>query len=117
MTLTQKSVIEILEDVSYFNVAWQDWHWVVKQTDTDFYLQLRFVDMDGNLQSCRKHRLSVWMKKSEVVRTAFTAILAAEEHEARRKFLYRGRPIFGPHSDVDALWAVCCIQDKRDPHA
>lgn len=47
------------------------------------------------------------MVKSEVVATAMKAVLAAEEHEARELFKYRGKAIFNPHIDVDALAGVC----------
>jgi hypothetical protein len=40
------------------------------------------------------------------VRTALKAVLTAEEHEARERFLFRGRAIFGPNIDVDGLREV-----------
>ena len=51
----------------------------------------------------RKWYLSTWMTDSEIVSTAFMAFLAAEEHECRERFKYKGQRIFGPHMDVDAL--------------
>ena len=69
------------------------------------WLQVAF-EADGALQHGRKWRLSPWMTKSEIVQTAFAAVLAAVEHEAREHFLYRGQPVFGPHFDVDALWTA-----------
>ena len=47
------------------------------------------------------------MTKSEVIQTAFKAVLTAMEHEVREKFHYKGKPIFGPHYHVDALHAAC----------
>ncbi len=58
-------------------------------------------------QRSRKWRLSEHMTRSEVVQTALKAVLTAVEHEAREKFLYRGRAIFGPHFDVDELARLC----------
>ncbi len=55
----------------------------------------------------RKWRLSPHMTKSELVQTALMAALAAVEHEARERFLYRGQAIFGPHYDIDALALLC----------
>jgi hypothetical protein len=65
----------------------------------------------------RKWRLSAFMTPSEVVQTAFKAVLTAEEHEAREAFLYQGRSIFGPHYNVDALWAIATEEheDTRPP--
>lgn len=47
------------------------------------------------------------MTKSEVVQTAFKAVLTAVEHETRETFLYRNKAIFGPHYNVDALLKLC----------
>lgn len=57
-------------------------------------------------QRSRKWRLSQHMIRSELVRTAFLAVMTAEEHEIRESFRYRGRPIFGPHVGVEVLASV-----------
>lgn len=85
---------------------------------TGHYLQVRAflpdpVNPEKTWQGGRKWRLSEHMTKSEVVQTCFKAILAFEEHETREFFMYRGKPIFGPHIDVDALHAVCHVLDDR----
>ena len=51
----------------------------------------------------RKWLLSEHMTETEIVWTAFKAILTALEHEAREKFLYRGVAIADSHTDVNAL--------------
>src|SRR5215467_3075651 len=43
---------------------------------------------------------------SSIVRTIFAAFLAYEEHEVREAFTYKGKRIFGPHLDIDALVEV-----------
>ena len=43
---------------------------------------------------------------SSIVRTALSAFLAYEEHEVREAFTYRGKRIYGPHVDVEALVEV-----------
>lgn len=63
----------------------------------------------------RKWRMSMHMTKSEIVQTALKAVLTAEEHEAREQFLFRGRPIFGPHLDIEDLWELALNQDRRQP--
>lgn len=50
--------------------------------------------------------LSPDMTRSQVVQTAFKAVMTALEHEARECFLYAGRTIFDPHLDVDKLWTL-----------
>lgn len=78
------------------------------------YLQVTFTAPDWSKargryanpsvqQTGRKWRLSEHMTRSEIVQTAFLAVLTAEEHEAREQFLYKGRAIFGPHFDVENL--------------
>lgn len=99
--LTRGEVEHLLRQVSY-----RDWtfrlHWGSATTDVDIWIQVQFM-ADGKLQSCRKWRISKYMTKSEVVQTAFAAVLAANEHEVREEFHYRGVNIFGPHFDVDHL--------------
>lgn len=54
--------------------------------------------------SGRKWRVSMHMTHDEIIMTALKAVLTAEEHEARERFFYKGRPIFGPHISVEHLW-------------
>lgn len=60
----------------------------------------------------RKWMLSNHMVKSEIVHTAFLAIMTAIEHETREQFHYNGRAIFGPHFNVDRLHGL-----TEDPNA
>lgn len=89
-------------------VSYKDWQIVIAEDGQRPYLQVRFsalhVDSGERAeQRGRKWLLSTHMTRSELVATAFKAILTAEEHEAREAFLYRGQAVFGPHFDVDAL--------------
>jgi hypothetical protein len=63
------------------------------------------------LQKSRKWLLSSHMTRSEIVQTCFKLALTAVEHRTRESFTYRGRRIFGPHFDVDALHQLCT--DRR----
>lgn len=103
------------------NVSFKDWS-VVVRADERPYLQVYFgadcsVDGEAKAWRGRKWYLSSHMVKSEIVQTAFAAVLMAVEHEAREHFLYRGRAVFGPHFDVDALWNVATEEflETRDP--
>lgn len=83
------------------------------------YLQVAFMDQDNYSgefaeQRSRKWMLSSHMTKSEVVATALKAYLTAIEHEARETFHYRGKAIFGPHFDVDALASFAGRRDNID---
>ncbi len=92
------TIIEVVGRIKYKNWRFD----VATNVHNTPYLQIVFYD-DGQEQKCRKWFLSPHMGTDEIVRTAWKAILAAEEHEAAEKFLYRGQAIFNPHFDPDAL--------------
>lgn len=95
-----------MQDLVSANIQYKDWSFYVGRNGSTAYLQAQFVD-EGKRQHGRKWMLSEFMTKSEIIQTALKAVLAAEEHEAREKFLYRGKSIFGPHFDVDELAGIC----------
>lgn len=87
-----------------------------------WFLQVQFIAPDvatGETQvfGGRKWRLSMHMTQSEIVQTALKAVLTAEEHEARELFLYRGRPVFGPHVNVERLWELAGDPDGQERRA
>lgn len=67
------------------------------------FLQVKFKDCTGAEWKGRKWLLSPHMTDSEVIQTAFKAVMTAEEHETREAFKYLGQAIFGPHYDVNQL--------------
>lgn len=104
MSLTYTEQREILNEVSY-----KDWTFKL----TFDYLQVSFTGCDGTQWSGRKWKLSDHMTKSELVQTALKAVLTAEEHESREQFRYKGRTLFGPHLDVDALLEIADRVETR----
>lgn len=84
------------------HVSYKDWQFRTSDDPDDLWLQVLIPDGD-KIYHGRKWRLSQHMTRSEVVQTALLAVLAAEEHEAREKFTYRGEAIFQPHYNVDDL--------------
>lgn len=73
-----------------------------------FYLQVRSADVcnvsgDKIEWGGRKWHISRFMTDGEVVLTALKAVLTAEEHEAREKFLFDGEMIFHPHPNVEVM--------------
>jgi hypothetical protein len=76
------------------------------------YLQATYVEADivtgaPETQHTRKWLLSPMMTRSEIVQTCFKAVATSMEHRAREGFKYRGKRVFGPHFDVEALWQIC----------
>jgi hypothetical protein len=100
----------LLSEVKYL-----DWiFFVAPKSDgvTPDYLQVKFeapCTTHGQQESWagRKWLLSKWMTPSEVVTTAFKAVLTAVEHEARESFRYKGQQIFGPHLNVELMVNIC----------
>lgn len=91
--MNHHEVVTILQDIEYK----PGFAWRVGGTG-DLWLQVQHAGMGG-----RKWRLSEHMTRSEVVQTAFMALLAWEEHEAREAFRYIGARVFGPHISIEAL--------------
>ena len=114
MPLDPSTIALLLSKLQY-----KDWQFVLGERAE--WVQVQFEAPDNcaptsppTMQHGRKWRLSPHMMRSEIVQTCLAAVLAAEEHEAREQFRYRGRAIFGPHSSVDALWALAAAPgDKR----
>lgn len=86
--------------------------------DGPAYLQVECVEGACNVTGApmvwkgRKWRLSPYMTDGEVVQTAFLAVMAANEHETREKFTYKGVSVFDPHYDIEKL-----VELRRQPDA
>jgi hypothetical protein len=76
--------------------------WIRTGADDDAaWLQIVDDSLPAEFNSGRKWRISYHACRGEVVQTAFTAVLAWFEHEVREAFLWQGRAIFQPHSNLD----------------
>lgn len=100
-------------------IAFDGWRFMVRKDRSRPYLQVsacgRCNVTGGALDwTGRKWFLSPHMTRSEVVQTAFKAVMTAVEHETRERFAWRGRAIFGPHFDIDQLHALCGRADALD---
>lgn len=92
-------------------VSYARWSFDLLESHGQFALRVRWRERDvvtgrRTRLTGRKWLLSPAMTKSEVIQTAFKAVLTAVEHEVRERFRYAGQPIFHPHYDVDALWRL-----------
>jgi hypothetical protein len=102
--------------------AFQCYTFTVKTSETTgaVYLQGHYLEADTltgkvETQYTRRWFLSPAMGKSEIVATAFKCALTSMEHRTREWFLYKGRAVYQPHYDVDALWAICQEREVRTP--
>jgi hypothetical protein len=95
----------------------------VHEVKGHLHLQATYLDRDVHtgaveLQYTRRWPLSPHMTRSEVVQTVFKCCATSMEHRAREAFQYRGRRVFGPHFNVDALWELSGEgDDKRESAA
>lgn len=95
-----------------------DWSLRVGQDGDRLFLQWHFLAPDcktGQMQeqAARKWFLSPHMTAGELVQTAFAAVLAAEEHEAREFFLYDSARVFNPHLSLAALVSRANWEEAR----
>lgn len=86
---------DLLSKVQY---RW-DWNWSINPLGDVVAIHIFFL-ADGEYQRCRRWIIENDASESDIYRTAFAAILAAEEHEARERFKVNGVPVFGPHGEV-----------------
>lgn len=77
-----------------------------------FYVQVR-IPSSNPYDGCRKWYVSSYSTPSEVVQTAFKAVMTALEHEVRETFQYKRKSIFAPHFDVDVLAEMEIPHDIR----
>ncbi len=110
-----RSFNEVLATVKY-----KDLIFFTKSVNGRTYLQLRCPDGvcvttgEEYAWRSRKWYLSPFMTRSEIVQTAFKAVMTAVEHEVRENFKYKDELIFGPHFDVDRLHELCLMKDHLD---
>jgi hypothetical protein len=89
-------------------VWYKNWSFYAQLESDRVMLQIKFMGTDAMtgeraIQSCRKWALSRHMTPSEIVGTAFKAVITAEEHEARERFTYKGRRIYNAHFNIEKL--------------
>src|SRR5271157_3122541 len=103
------------------NIEYKDWTFVVKSFGLgDMYLQVRFKTVNCRTgepyeANGRKWLISQHAVASEVVGTAMKAVLTAEEHEIRECFKFRGKAVYNPHINIEALIAVSDSLEVRPP--
>lgn len=100
-------ITEVLSRVKY-----PGWTWLVQDGHGGTYFKGLFYNSDPRTglierQETRKWLVSPHMTDSEVVHTALKCVLTGVEHEVREHFTYRGRRVFSPHFNVEALVSIC----------
>ena len=92
-------------------IKYKDWK-LIAQNYTDCYvIKWVFLDKDvtnpydHNLyeQHCRKWFISKHSTESEVIRSAYLAVIQAEMHEAAEQFQFNDVRLFDPHTNYTDL--------------
>lgn len=116
---------EEIEDLIEFKIRYKPGYGLILKQDENegrYYMQVEFLRMDIITKEMEvgyggKVYLSLHMTQAEVVRKAFGAFLAVEEHECREWFkvdLGEGpRRVFGPHISIEALYQAAPKVDVR----
>lgn len=105
MNLPETRIREVLARVNYPGFSFE----LRFSECDDMYLQIVCDEGTCNVTGeplgwkGRKWRLSPHMTDGEVVQTAFMAVMAANEHETRERFTYRGVSVFDPHYNIEKL--------------
>lgn len=89
-----------------YKPGWEIW---IKKSGSRLYIQLE--NKEGLCSITNEHTpwvsgkryLSSWMCRQEIVGVIFSLIKDAEMHELHEWFRYKGRSIYNPHLDPDAL--------------
>jgi hypothetical protein len=112
--LMYDDILGVLHDVQF-----NDWVFDLRIDSGRPYFCVRFTgrcNTTGRIQAWegKKWFLSSPPTRSEIVQTAFKAVITALEHEARETFRCKGEAIFGPHFDCDLLVELCKRTDAQD---
>jgi hypothetical protein len=96
--LTMERLRAILDDVQF-----KESRFLTEECGDGFLIQLSSEEVDvktGEPEwfTGRKWHVPRSASCDDVVRTAFKAVATWQEHETRERFLYRGKPVFGPHT-------------------
>lgn len=100
--ITHQEAQHLLNDVEYL----PGWKIFWESIDGDRYSSLQWVFRaeDNTRQYCRKWLIDLHeATPSDIVQTALRAALDAQEHEVRETFRFKGKRIYGPHFNPDAL--------------
>lgn len=106
--MTFNEMVDVIADCRHAEYEFS----ITEDRRGSYYLQASYLEPDtvtGEVerQLTRRRFLNPEMTRSEIVQTAFKCVMTSMEHRAREWFKYRGKPVFGPHFDVEALWELC----------
>lgn len=120
--LTEESLLDLVGKITISNLLYTSPRWRVLTKGDGFLLQFVYdepdtEDPDGPLtpQHCRKWYISPHSTATEVVRTAYKAVLTSLEHRLGEHFRFQGQQIYSPHTSLEGMLAAVSVPlDGRD---
>jgi hypothetical protein len=123
-----KSLVEIrkiLDRIDLGRVLYDRPRFDLHEKGDGFLLQLVYMEPDADapvavdgpvIQKARKWYVSPFSTESEIVRTAYKAVMTSLEHRLGEHFRYRGQKVYSPHFWVGALEKIASdgAFDTRD---
>ena len=102
--ITHQDAQHLLNDVEYLP-GWKIfWERLTKDAYGYSTMQWNFRDETGARQYCRKWLIDLHdATPSDILQTALRAVIDAQEHEVRETFRFKGKKIYGPHFNPEAL--------------
>ena len=120
--LTEQELVAIVDNISIGTELYDTWCFKVSSVGDGFHLQLQYLEPDvatGKLerQHARKWYVSAHSTETEVVRTAYKAVLTSLEHRLGEHFTYQGRAVYNPHTHIESLIDIADVRklDGREP--
>lgn len=115
--MTIEEIRVVINACSYLDYGFM----VIEDARGAVYLQGEYIEPDVvtnklETQKTRRWFLNYEMTKSELVQTVFKLVMTSMEHRVREWFHYKGKAVFGPHFDIDALYGLCVagrISDRK----
>lgn len=110
-TMTHEKLSAILSDIKILDRQFEITPIVIYDEGGPgdaWLLQVTYEEPDVDTGVVTTQRSREWlirpsMSESEVVRTAYAAVTRSYMHVVAENFTYKGKRVFGPHVDIDAL--------------
>lgn len=99
-TMRHQEIQHLINDIRYL----EGWELYLISINFEYaYMYWGFRDVEGR-QECRKWLITLrTATPSDILQTALRAAIDAQEHEVREQFRFKGKKIYGPHFDPEAL--------------
>lgn len=113
--LTHESLLAILANIEILDRKFKVTPAVIVSSGNTAYvwlLQVTYVEPDIDTrepatQESREWLIRPTMSEGEIVRTAYAAVTRSYMHIVSEHFTYKGKRVYGPHIDIDALLNAC----------